>query len=51
MKLLLENWRKYINEDIKILIKKTKGLICPPATQDLKLNTKKNTNNNVAKKR
>tara|TARA_Y100001937_G_scaffold30519_1_gene43858 strand:+ start:5403 stop:5882 length:480 start_codon:yes stop_codon:yes gene_type:complete len=40
MKLLLENWRKYLNEDIKILIKKTKGLICPPATQDLKLNTK-----------
>ena len=32
MKLLFENWRKFINE--------VKKLICPPATQDLELNTK-----------
>ena len=32
MKLVLENWRKFIVE--------AKGLICPPATQDLELNTK-----------
>ena len=32
MKLLIESWRRYINEAI--------DLICPPATQDLKLNTK-----------
>ena len=40
MKLLMENWRKFVNEDIKVIIKKTKQLICPPATQDLELNTK-----------
>lgn len=32
MKLLLENWRKFVTE--------AKNLICPPATQDLELNTK-----------
>jgi hypothetical protein len=32
MKLILENFRKYVNE--------AKQLICPPATQDLELNTK-----------
>jgi len=32
MKLLLENWRKFIKE--------AKELVCPPATQDLELNTK-----------
>ncbi len=32
MKLLLENWRKFIKEAIE--------LVCPPATQDLELNTK-----------
>ena len=32
MKLLIENWRKFIKE--------AKGLVCPPATQDLELNTK-----------
>ena len=32
MKLLIESWRKFINEAMK--------LICPPATQDLELNTK-----------
>ena len=32
MKLIIENWRRYINEAV--------NLICPPATQDLELNTK-----------
>ena len=32
MKLLIENWRKFVTE--------AKNLICPPATQDLELNTK-----------
>ena len=40
MKLLIENWRKFLSEDIKIVIKKAKDLVCPPATQDLELNTK-----------
>ena len=40
MKLLIENWRKFLSEDIKTVIKKAKDLVCPPATQDLELNTK-----------
>ena len=40
MKLLIENWKKFLSEDIKITIKKAKDLVCPPATQDLELNTK-----------
>ena len=32
MKLLFENWRKYLKEAVR--------LMCPPATQDLELNTK-----------
>ena len=40
MKILMENWRKYVNETIKITIGKAKDLICPPATQDLELNTR-----------
>ena len=32
MKLILENFRKFITE--------AKNLVCPPATQDLELNTK-----------
>ena len=32
MKILLENWRKFLTE--------VKNLICPPATQDLELNTR-----------
>jgi hypothetical protein len=40
MKLLIENWKKFLSEDIKIAIKKAKDLVCPPATQDLELNTK-----------
>ena len=40
MKHLLENWRKYLNEDIKVVVSKALDLVCPPATQDLELNTK-----------
>lgn len=40
MKLLFENWRKYIKEDVKLIIGKAVDMVCPPATQDLKLNTK-----------
>ena len=40
MKLLFENWRKYLNESIDITIGKIKGLACPEPTQDLALNTK-----------
>ncbi len=32
MKVLIENWKRFITE--------AKSLICPPATQDLELNTK-----------
>ena len=37
---VLKSWRKYLDEAIKTTIDKTKNLLCPPATQDLKLNTK-----------
>ena len=44
MKLLLENWRKFVTEEINVSVGKTVdaviNLVCPPATQDLKLNTK-----------
>ena len=42
MKKLLENWQKYILENVEVKIKKEKdnSQKCPPATQDLKLNTK-----------
>ena len=40
MKLLIENWRKYLAEGIKVVIKSTQDYICPKPTQDLKLNTK-----------
>ena len=39
MKLIMENWRSYLNEKITIKIGKIKGMVCPKATQDLKLNT------------
>ena len=32
MKLLLENWKRFLNE--------AKEMVCPKATQDLELNTK-----------
>tara|TARA_R110000824_G_C15213718_1_gene676887 strand:+ start:56 stop:664 length:609 start_codon:yes stop_codon:yes gene_type:complete len=40
MKTLFENWRKFVAEEIKVAISKAKDMICPPATQDLELNTK-----------
>ena len=40
MKNLFENWRKYVNEEIKVVVGKVKDLVCPEATQDLELNTK-----------
>jgi len=40
VKVLLEQWRKYLNEVAKIGIEKVKELVCPPATKDLALNTK-----------
>ena len=40
MKLLLENWKKFLNEGIDVVVKKATDLVCPPATQDLELNTK-----------
>ncbi len=44
MKLLMENWRKYVNEAIKITIDAVTDLVCPPATQDLELNTRNRNN-------
>ena len=41
MKILLENWKKFLTE--------AKKLICPPATQDLELNTR-NRNNAIEAK-
>ena len=40
MKLLIENWREYLNENIKITIGKVMDLVCPAPTQDIELNTK-----------
>ena len=40
MKLLFENWRKY-------LVKEIKNFLCPPATKDVAVNTK---NRNATRK-
>ena len=40
MKLLIENWRRYLSEEVKLTISKITDLVCPEATQDLELNTK-----------
>ena len=40
MKKILTEWRKYLNEEIKVAVNAAKKYVCPPATQDLKLNTK-----------
>ena len=45
MKELLKNWRKLLKESTAITIEADKKLPCPPATQDLELNTK---NRNLA---
>ena len=40
MKRLMENWRRFLSEEIKVVVGAVKDYVCPPATQDLKLNTK-----------
>ena len=40
MKLIFESWRKHLNEAVNVSINKIKDLACPPATQNLELNTK-----------
>ena len=40
MKKLMTEWRKFLQEEMKVVIKAAKDFVCPPATQDLELNTK-----------
>ena len=40
MKDLMVEWRKFLQEEMKVIINAAKEYVCPPATQDLKLNTK-----------
>jgi hypothetical protein len=40
MKLIFESWRKHLEEAVSVSINKIKDLACPPATQNLELNTK-----------
>jgi|TARA_R110000744_G_scaffold49398_6_gene107350 hypothetical protein len=40
MKQLLENWRRLLKESATITVEADRKLPCPPATQDLELNTK-----------
>ena len=40
MEFLIENWRKYLAEEIKVAIKSANDYVCPKPTQDLELNTK-----------
>ena len=40
MKKILTEWRKFLSEDIKVAVSAVKDYVCPPATQDLELNTK-----------
>ena len=40
MKDLMVEWRKFLQEEMKVIIGAAKDFVCPPATQDLKLNTK-----------
>ena len=39
MKDLMIEWRKFLQEEMKVIIGAAKDYICPPATQDLKINT------------
>jgi hypothetical protein len=39
MKLLMEQWRKFLIEEIDIEVEKSDQYMCPPPTQDIKLNT------------
>ena len=40
MKKLMNDWRRFLTEEIKVVVGNVKKYVCPPATQDLKLNTK-----------
>ena len=40
MKKLMTEWRNFLQEEMKVVIGAVKDYVCPPATQDLKLNTK-----------
>jgi hypothetical protein len=40
MKRLMTEWRNFLQEEMKVVINTAKDFVCPPATQDLKLNTK-----------
>jgi hypothetical protein len=40
MKKLMTEWRNFLQEEMKVVIGAVKDYICPPATQDLELNTK-----------
>ena len=40
MKKLMTEWRSFLQEEINVVIGAVKDYVCPPATQDLKLNTK-----------
>jgi hypothetical protein len=40
MKLLMEQWRKFVTEAVKLEFGKGGENTCPPATQDVELNTK-----------
>ena len=37
----MTEWRQFLQEEMKVVINAAKEFVCPPATQDLKLNTKK----------
>ena len=36
----MDDWRRFLTEEIKVVVGDVKKYVCPPATQDLKLNTK-----------
>jgi hypothetical protein len=40
MKKLMTEWRKFLQEELKVVVGAVKDYVCPPATQDLELNTK-----------
>jgi len=40
MKKLMTEWRNFLQEEMKVVVGAVKDYICPPATQDLELNTK-----------
>ena len=38
MKLLMEQWRKFVTETVKVELGTSNEYTCPPATQDIELN-------------